>query len=591
MRFPKQELDIDQYQQVIDGLLNDGECHLFIDTNIISQLYKLNDAARTDFFNWVSTVGTRFHIPNWTVHEYQKRYCSQQTKDYLTELNNKETVKKLENLSNFVKGYVSDSLLVGSDYQGLKDQLFTELDEIAAKFKKIDTVINTNLSAHQLNVHAGILQNLQSYTLDTDFYSILEDIDQSGEIRYSHLVPPGFGDIKKDENKYGDLVIWNEILDYCHRKEIKKAIWISRDGKPDMVYMPQKQTIGGRPASDKISIARESLVYEYSLKTGSDEFYLINFLTLVKSISSAYQDLAISFQIVTTPVVTADEKVDESAAHVAAQEPAQVQETPNEDELQNPVVPLYSNDALADAGYEEKCVEPAVKKMIIDFRSHNWYNQNDAAKFLMHWQPTVDVSTLSGRDMMFVLGRNIYQSAVGTSNDSIRYMNNLATYIHDWDEQCKQKFVDGMLYEVFFNSHGAIRPKEFKTKYFDVLLRQIDEMGLEQPYTFINTSLASNRHIRFTPEVRTEKRYTFEFSFESVDHFGLGKTSVLTIDGKNESESFTHALAVIFANRDDLKDKLSTYYATPKEKIDVVGLGDNITGVTHIGNNPSFYMG
>ena len=49
MRFPKQELDIDQYLQVIDGLLNDEECHLFIDTNIISQLYKLNDAARMDF--------------------------------------------------------------------------------------------------------------------------------------------------------------------------------------------------------------------------------------------------------------------------------------------------------------------------------------------------------------------------------------------------------------------------------------------------------------------------------------------------------------------------------------------------------------
>ena len=103
MRFPKQELDINQYLQVIDNLLKDEECHIFIDTNIISQLYKLNDAARTDFFTWVGTVANRFHIPNWTVHEYQKRYCSQKTEDYLTELNNKETVKKLENFSIFGK--------------------------------------------------------------------------------------------------------------------------------------------------------------------------------------------------------------------------------------------------------------------------------------------------------------------------------------------------------------------------------------------------------------------------------------------------------------------------------------------------------
>ena len=48
MRFPKQELDIDQYMQTIESLLNDKDCHLFIDTNIISQLYKLNDDARID---------------------------------------------------------------------------------------------------------------------------------------------------------------------------------------------------------------------------------------------------------------------------------------------------------------------------------------------------------------------------------------------------------------------------------------------------------------------------------------------------------------------------------------------------------------
>lgn len=43
MRFPIQELDVDQYMQTIESLLNDNDCHLFIDTNIISQLYKLKE--------------------------------------------------------------------------------------------------------------------------------------------------------------------------------------------------------------------------------------------------------------------------------------------------------------------------------------------------------------------------------------------------------------------------------------------------------------------------------------------------------------------------------------------------------------------
>ncbi len=49
MRFPKIELDIDHYMQIIKNLLDSEDCHLFIDTNIILQLYKLNDEARADF--------------------------------------------------------------------------------------------------------------------------------------------------------------------------------------------------------------------------------------------------------------------------------------------------------------------------------------------------------------------------------------------------------------------------------------------------------------------------------------------------------------------------------------------------------------
>lgn len=39
MRFPQQILDIDVYFEKIKQLLVDPDCHIFIDTNIISQLY------------------------------------------------------------------------------------------------------------------------------------------------------------------------------------------------------------------------------------------------------------------------------------------------------------------------------------------------------------------------------------------------------------------------------------------------------------------------------------------------------------------------------------------------------------------------
>jgi len=582
MRFPKQELDIDQYMQTIDGLLNDNECHLFIDTNIISQLYKLNDDARTDFFDWVSTVSNRFHIPNWTVHEYQKRYCNNKTSEYLDELDNKDLVKKLKKLSNFVKGYISDSLLVGStDYQGQKDKLFADLDEIADKFEKINGAINKRQNEHRLKVHSDILQNLQPYTIDTDIYSIMEDIDWSCDLRYSHLVPPGFEDIKKPDNKYGDLIIWKEILNYCKNNNVTKAVWITRDGKPDMVYTPQKQLSGGHQVSDAVSLAHESLVYEFSLNTQSQEFYLINFLTLVKSISSYYQNLAISFQIVTTPE-TPDELEETSLEDQASEQELVQQPEGNNAAHENTPAIVYSNDALADTGYEEKCIDSFEKMMISDFSSHNWYKQNNAAKFLMKWKPTVNTSQVIGRDMLFVLGRNVYQSAVGTSNDSMRYLQNLKEFIKDWDDRDKKCLIDGMLYEVFFDSHGNIRPKEFKTKFFDVILRQIDQLGLENVYNFINTSLSSNRDVRFTPEIGVDKHYTFEFEYD-LDSYGGARTKSVKINGKDASDTFSHSIAYTFATRGELKTKLSIYYALPADKIEIKGLSEEVKSITVIG--------
>ena len=82
MKFPRKTLDITQYLQQVKSLLSDDECAIFIDTNVISQLYRLNDAARQDFYNWIEQCGNRFHVPIWVIHEYSNKVYSQKTKEY-----------------------------------------------------------------------------------------------------------------------------------------------------------------------------------------------------------------------------------------------------------------------------------------------------------------------------------------------------------------------------------------------------------------------------------------------------------------------------------------------------------------------------
>lgn len=66
MRFPKQEIDIDAYIKLLSNLLSNEECEIFIDTNIISQLYRLNEDARKDLYRWIDSCKRRSHVPVWS---------------------------------------------------------------------------------------------------------------------------------------------------------------------------------------------------------------------------------------------------------------------------------------------------------------------------------------------------------------------------------------------------------------------------------------------------------------------------------------------------------------------------------------------
>jgi hypothetical protein len=442
------------------------------------------------------------------------------------------------------------------------------------------------LADHQLNVHTDILSKLQPYTLSSNIYAVIKSIRRDGDLRFDHLLPPGFEDAGKDSNQFGDLIIWRELLRYCKDNGVTKAIWITRDAKSDMVYTPQKQTSCGRPVSDgKLAIAHESLVYEFSQAIGqsTEDFYVINFMTFVKSLAPHYQNLAKSFQIVTAPDEDQEENefMDDGEKLVAQMEEYHgPQETLEEEEYTSQ---LYSQRAMADKDCEDWCDDPQVKLLIIKLKSHNWYTQNEAINSLSKMKQPVDAETVSGRDMLFVLGRNIYQSAVGSAYAAIDYLRNLNGYIHEWAITAQKALIDGMLFEVFFDSKGEIRQRQFKALYFEELLEQIDLLELDSAYQFINTQLKGQSKNRFVPEVHSDKAYEFEFVFESIDKDGDAYTKNLSINGEDVSPSFDYFFSCVFALREELEERLALYFAIPQKSIIVKNLDASVKRVFSIG--------
>lgn len=104
--------------------------------------------------------------------------------------------------------------------------------------------------------------------------SRLNEIYKTGELRYERRVPPGYKDRDKKsiksygsltvEDKYGDLILWFQILDKA--KEVQKPIiFLSDDDKEDWWWRSRGRTIGPRPELlTEMRLEASVLFYMYS---------------------------------------------------------------------------------------------------------------------------------------------------------------------------------------------------------------------------------------------------------------------------------------------------------------------------------------
>ena len=584
MKFPKKNLDITLYQEEVKTIINDENCAIFIDTNILSQLYRLNDKARQDFYNWISSCEKRFHIPAWVIHEYSDKVFNSKTSDYLSELSKiKQYNSEFGNIADFVKGYIGESLLKGSAYQDQTENLKNDIDYIAKTLEKVSKAINNNLEKHQNIVHDEIIKQLENKVLSSDIFSIVSNAENIFSQRSHNRIPPGYKDSAKEENSMGDYIIWTEILQFCKKKEIKKAILITRDMKSDIVYAPASQIADGRPVklNKMIKIAKPCLVHEFYTHTQSDEFYIIDFKTFVKIFAFQYKELALSFQL----AIAEEEKESAEAAKLELESRGDVnveqtqlglQKQGGSVDVHEPNM-LYSGTAITDGQYENESNKGCMDEYITQLKTYNWYLQNPAIEKIMKMKRITHNDTLENRSSVFVLGRNLVQAAEGGSGNAVMFMENICKYVKGWDKVFKHALIDGMLYEVYFNSSGVIRPNEFKAQYFEDIINNTKDLDLESPYKFINDKL-SKINDRFVPVVGDGNQYTFIFTIDKN-----GNTIALHCDDVDISNTFKRRWSFHFADKNVIEGALSSYYGILKKNIKVEGLNEKFNAVQYIG--------
>lgn len=145
-------------------------------------------------------------------------------------------------------------------------------------------------------------------------------------------------------------------------------------------------------------------------------------------------------------------------------------------------VPEYSSEALADARFGG--AKGAIAEVIEGLKSRDWYQQNPAMLKLK--RAPLEQTT---KDELFVLGRNIYQAACGTSSEAMEFTKHLSRRLGQMQEQHALHLLNGMLFEIYFDSQGGKR-KSSKTEELDAVFSLEAEPKFAPSFTFIREMLA-----------------------------------------------------------------------------------------------------
>ena len=138
----------------------------------------------------------------------------------------------------------------------------------------------------------------------------------------------------------------------------------------------------------------------------------------------------------------------------------------------------YSDSALSDRLFVLDDAK-ALHRVIQGLKTHDWYRQNPALSKI-----TPELANKAARDSLFVLGRNIYQAACGASSGAIEYLAAFTTKTNGVDKDRRKALLDGILFEIFFDSRAQLRPQPKNRCLEEVFeLQQYKELG--ESFAFI----------------------------------------------------------------------------------------------------------
>ena len=206
---------------------------------------------------------------------------------------------------------------------------------------------------------------------------------------------------------------------------------------------------------------------------------------------------------------------------------------------------------------------------ITEIKSCNWNRQNPAIEKAL----CINSSKLD-KNQQFILGRNL-QQANGYAHNASNFFENLSSSLNKYFSGEENHLLNGILFEIYFDSNGDFRKGNFKNYNFEKIFELRKNIKFKKSFEFLEQVLEPYKEYLFyipsdqnkiiDVDVLATKEKTKDFFGNDEEYQVISKVNVFTQDILKPLSKY----GIHGQNSLGLKDALSNYLFAPKELIQV----------------------
>ena len=261
----------EQYKDIWENAL------FVFDTNTLLNLYRYQEETRSEFLNVLDMISNRIWLPHHVALEFQRNrlnvICEQK------ELFSK-TRKAVESTGRHLNTEL-EKLRLNKRHSSIKvDELLDNLKKLSENF--VSNLNDLKSSQQHLSKSDDLKEKLDEL-FDRKVgpapknQKEIDDLYKTAESRYKNKIPPGYLDNEKIDicvdatliyqKKFGDFLVWEQILSHSKENEIKQLVFITNDLKEDWW---SKYDASG----EKFNQPRPELIDEALYRGGINDFIM-----------------------------------------------------------------------------------------------------------------------------------------------------------------------------------------------------------------------------------------------------------------------------------------------------------------------------